>query len=226
MKIFSAERVATAAARNGFPHSSEPEIAFLGRSNVGKSSLLNRLVQRKKLAYTSRTPGKTRLLHWYRVERSGGAVMLVDLPGYGYAKVSRKERRRWKALVESYLESREGLRVAVLLQDLRREISEDETLLLEWLAERELPAVLALTKVDKLKPMRRAERVRLLTGASGLPKDRVIATSAEKGLGMSELWRAIDRCLGVKSKGLGTKAKEPESASASTARRSRAKSTK
>ena len=219
MKIFSAERVATAAARNGFPHSSEPEIAFLGRSNVGKSSLLNRLVQRKKLAYTSRTPGKTRLLHWYRVERSGGAVMLVDLPGYGYAKVSRKERRRWKALVESYLEGREGLRVAVLLQDLRREISEDETLLLEWLAEREVPAVLALTKVDKLKPMRRAERVRLLTGASGLPKDRVIATSAEKGLGMSELWRAIDRCL-------GTKAKEPASGSARAARRSRAKSTK
>ncbi len=237
MKIFSAERVATAAARDGFPHSSEPEIAFLGRSNVGKSSLLNRLVQRKKLAYTSRTPGKTRLLHWYRVERSGGAVMLVDLPGYGYAKVSRKERRRWKALVESYLESREGLRVAVLLQDLRREISEDETLLLEWLAEREVPAVLALTKVDKLKPMRRAERVRLLTGASGLPKDRVIETSAEKGVGMSELWRAIDRCLGVKSKEPESgsaraarrsraKSKEPESGSARTARRSRAKSTK
>ncbi len=196
MKILTAEWVATAAARSGFPDPREPEVAFLGRSNVGKSSLLNRLVQRKRLALTSRTPGKTRLVHWSRVERPGRAVMLVDLPGYGYAKVSRSERRRWKILVESYLEDREGLRVAVLLQDLRREISEDETLLLEWLAERELPAVLALTKVDKLKPMRCAERVRALTGASGLPKDRVIPTSAERGLGIAELWRAIDRCLG------------------------------
>ncbi len=196
MKILAAEWVATAAARSGFPDPCEPEVAFLGRSTVGTSSLLNRMVQRKRLARTSRTPGKTRLVHWYRVQRPGRAVMLVDLPGYGYAKVSRSERRRWKLLVESYLEDREGLRVAVLLQDLRREISEDETLLLEWLAERELPAVLALTKVDKLKPMRRAERVRVLTGASGLAKDLVIPTSAEKGLGIAELWRAIDRCLG------------------------------
>ena len=199
MKILAAEWVATAAERSGFPDPQEPEVAFLGRSNVGKSSLLNRLVQRKKLARTSRTPGKTRLVHWYRVERPGGAVMLVDLPGYGYAKVSRSERRRWKLLVESYLEDREGLRVAVLLQDLRRDISEDETLLLEWLAERGLPAVLALTKVDKLKPMRRTERVRVLTVASGLAKDQVIPTSAEKGLGVAELWRAIDRCLGGNS---------------------------
>ena len=192
MKVLSAELVAVAAARDGFPRADSPEVAFLGRSNVGKSSLLNRLVQRRQLARTSRTPGKTRLVCWYRVERPGRALMLVDLPGYGYAKVSKAERRRWKELVESYLTGREALRAAVLLQDLRRDVSEDETLLLEWLAEREVPAILALTKVDKLKPMRRAQRVRQLVAATDLPQERVVATSAETGLGIPDLWRAID----------------------------------
>jgi GTP-binding protein len=196
VKVLSAELVASAAAPDGFPRPDLPEVAFLGRSNVGKSSLLNRLVQRRQLARTSRTPGKTRLVHWYRVERSGGAVLLVDLPGYGYAKVSKAERQRWKALVEAYLEGRTALRAAVLLQDLRRDLSEDETLLLDWLAERDVPAILALTKADKLKPMRRARRVRELAGAVGLPRDRVVATSAEGGLGIAELWRAIDALVG------------------------------
>ncbi len=192
MKILSAERVATAAGPEGFPVDGKPEVAFLGRSNVGKSSLINRLVRRKRLAYTSSAPGKTRLLHWYRIERPSSALLLVDLPGYGYAKVSKAERQRWKVLVESYLQKRTPLAAAVLLQDLRREISEDETLLLAWLAERDVPAILALTKIDKLKPMRRAQRVRELAASVDLPRERVVATSAEKGDGMDELWRAID----------------------------------
>ncbi len=192
MKVLSADLVAVAAARDGFPRAGSPEVAFLGRSNVGKSSLLNRLVQRRKLARTSRTPGKTRLVCWYRVERPGHALLLVDLPGYGYAKVSKAERRRWKELVESYLVGRDALRAAVLLQDLRRDLSEDEALLLEWLAERDVPAILALTKVDKLKPMRRAQRMRRLAAAVDLPRERVVATSAETGLGIRDLWRAID----------------------------------
>lgn len=192
MKVLSADLVAVAAARDGFPRAGSPEVAFLGRSNVGKSSLLNRLVQRRQLARTSRTPGKTRLVCWYRVERPGRALLLVDLPGYGYAKVSKAERRRWKELVESYLVGRDALRAAVLLQDLRRDVSEDETLLLEWLAERDVPAILALTKVDKLKPMRRAQRMRRLAAAVDLPRERVVATSAETGLGIPDLWRAID----------------------------------
>lgn len=195
MKILSAERVGVAADRSGFPKAGAPEVAFLGRSNTGKSSLLNRLVQRKRLAHTSGAPGKTRLVQWYRVERPGSELLLVDLPGYGYAKVSKRERGRWKALVESYLEGRESLRAAVLLQDLRRDFSEDETLLLDWLAERGIPAIVALTKVDKLKPMRRAQRVRELTARVGLPADRVIPTSAEQGLGIAELWGAVDALL-------------------------------
>ncbi len=191
MKVIRAEWLATAAAPSGFPPPQVPEIAFLGRSNVGKSSLLNALVNRKQLARTSGAPGKTRLIHFYRVESPSLEVRLVDLPGYGYAKVSRTERVRWQGLVESYLEGREVLRTAVLLQDLRRDVSEDETLLIEWLAERSVPVVVAITKCDKLKPMRRAKRIRELRAQIPLPQEQVIATSAQKRIGIHELWRAI-----------------------------------
>jgi GTP-binding protein len=194
-RVRGAELLTSAAARGGFPSEGLPEIALLGRSNVGKSSLLNRMVGRKKLARTSRTPGKTRLVNFFRVERTDLALLLVDLPGYGYARVSRAERRQWRALVEGYLDGRSVLRGAVLLQDIRRDPSEDETDLLAWLAEREIPALVALTKVDKLKPMRRAERVRRLSEAFDLPRDRVVATSAQTGTGIDTLWQAIDTLL-------------------------------
>jgi GTP-binding protein len=195
LKILSAEIVATAAGPEGFPPGELPEVAFLGRSNVGKSSLLNRLVARKQLARTSRTPGKTRLLHFYRVEHPGRELLLVDLPGYGYAKTAKSERASWKRLIEGYLQGREALRAAVLLQDLRRDPSQDETLLLDWLSEREIPALVALTKIDKLKPNKRAAR--LSTVSSGLPlqADWVVPTSARTGAGIDELWRLIDTLL-------------------------------
>jgi GTP-binding protein len=188
--------MAAAAGAGQFPEPGEPEVAFLGRSNVGKSSLLNRLVGRRSLARTSSAPGKTRLLHWYRVVRASGETWLVDLPGYGYAKVSRSERARWRPLIESYLEARTTLRTAVLLQDLRREWAEDERLLLEWLVERRIPVLVALTKSDKLKPMRRAQRVRGLRAEIGSSPAAVIATSATRGTGIVELWRAIDEGRG------------------------------
>jgi GTP-binding protein len=195
MRVTHAEILTSAADRAGFPPPGSPEIAFLGRSNVGKSSLLNRLVNRKQLARTSNTPGKTRLIHFYRVERGASELRLVDLPGYGYAKVSKSERQRWQHLIEDYLGDRPTLRAAVILQDLRRDISEDETLLVDWLAERHVPTLLALTKIDKLKPMRRAHRVRDLRSAANLPADQVIATSSEKGIGIPDLWSAIDKKL-------------------------------
>ncbi len=192
MKIINAEWLATAAGPDGFPNPAASEVAFLGRSNVGKSSLLNALVQRKKLARISSAPGKTRLIHFYRVERPGLQNTLVDLPGYGYAKVSKSERARWQGLIESYLEGRPTLRAAVLLQDLRRDISEDETLLIDWLDEREIPVVLAITKIDKLKSMRRKARLNELQKSIELPKSQIVATSAEKRIGIDALWRAID----------------------------------
>ena len=198
MKILSAELAVVASRPAEYPRPGAPEVALLGRSNVGKSSLLNRLVQRKRLARTSGTPGKTRLVHWYRVERSRprGELMLVDLPGYGYAKVPKAERRRWQQLVEAFLDGRPSLRAAVLLQDLRRDVSEDEELLVAWLAERGIPVIVALTKADKHKPMRRKARVRALEQQIGLPRQRIVATSAEAGLGIDELWRAIDELVG------------------------------
>jgi len=192
MKILRAEWLATAAGPEGFPVPSAPEVTFLGRSNVGKSSLLNALVQRKKLARTSSAPGKTRLIHFFRVERPDRETHFVDLPGYGYAKVSKAERKSWQGLIESYLEGRATLRAAVLLQDLRRDLTEDETLLIEWLRERGIPVLVAITKIDKLKPMRRSARVRELKAAIDLPAANVIATSSEARIGLDELWHAID----------------------------------
>ena len=195
MKLKNVEYMLAAARSDGFPPPEAPEVAFLGRSNVGKSSLLNKLVNRKAIARTSSTPGKTRLLHWFRVTRMHDELIFVDLPGYGYAKVAKSERRQWQSLVEAYLGDRECLRLAVLLQDLRRDVTEDETLLLDWLSARGIPSVVALTKCDKLKPMRRAARVKQLRTQLGLPADRVIATSAAKGFGIPEIWSAIDRQL-------------------------------
>ena len=191
MRIDRAELLISCASEQGFPAPAEPEIAFLGRSNVGKSSLLNKLVQRKKLARTSSTPGKTRLIHFFTIEGPGVALRMVDLPGYGYAKVSRAERAGWQKLIESYLERRGPLCAAILLQDIRRDISEDESLLVDWLTERGIPCLIAITKTDKLKPMRRAKRIRELKEQVELPKECVIATSAQTGEGMDTLWRAI-----------------------------------
>ncbi len=195
MKIRVAEILTSCSKPSHFPVSELPEIAFLGRSNVGKSSLLNALVGRKQLARTSSTPGKTRLIHFFRVETDARDLLLVDLPGYGWARVSRRERDSWRHLVESYLADRSQLRVAILLQDVRRDLSEDETLLLDWLAERGVPSLVVLTKIDKLKPMRRKKRVAELRDGlapTGVP---VIASSAQTRQGLPELWRAIrERC--------------------------------
>ena len=195
MKILSAEIVATAAGPSQFPEEGLPEIAFLGRSNVGKSSLLNRLVARKQLARTSGTPGKTRLLHFYHVRRDGADVLLVDLPGYGYAKVPRTERRQWQKLIEGYLENRAELKAAVLLQDMRREPGEDEILFVEWLHLHQIPVLLAVTKLDKLKRSQRERRIKEICEVLPVQRDWVIPTSAKDGEGVDALWRAIDLLL-------------------------------
>jgi GTP-binding protein len=191
-----AEIVASAAGPEGFPRAGLPEVALLGRSNVGKSSLLNRLVGSRRLAFASSKPGTTRLLHFYRVERSGRALLLVDLPGYGWARVSRSERARWGELIEGYLRRREALRACVLLQDLRRDVGDDELDLVAWLAERGLPLIVALTKSDKLAAAARRRRAELLAEGFGVPRDRVALTSAKTGEGTAGLWKAIDATLG------------------------------
>jgi len=170
-------------------------VAFLGRSNVGKSSLLNKLVGRKKLARTSATPGKTRLVHFFEARRERGTLLLVDLPGYGYAKVSQQERRSWRKLIESYLAGRAPLRCAVVLQDVRRDPRADEADLLAWLGEHRIPVLVAVTKCDKLGLGQRAARVREIARSLGLPGEAVVPTSASQGLGIPELWGALDAVL-------------------------------
>lgn len=191
MKIRRAECLISCPRISHFPDSERPEVAFLGRSNVGKSSLLNALVQRKQLAKTSSTPGKTRMIHFFEVDTDRGDLTFVDLPGYGWARVSRSERESWQGLVEGYLAQRPQLRTAILLQDLRRDLSEDETLLLDWLAEREVDSVLVFTKADKLKTMQRKKRVAALRQQLGNREIQSLVTSSQSRQGLDEVWRAI-----------------------------------
>jgi GTP-binding protein len=195
MKVLSSDWEATAAGVEGFPEEGLPEIAFLGRSNVGKSSLLNRLLKRKNLARTSSTPGKTRLLHFYRVRGAERSLLFVDLPGYGYAQVSKGERIKWKRLIETYLEVREPLVGAVLLHDVRRDVTSDEVDLLSWLDEQGVPSVLALTKTDKLKPNARVQRLKKLRSEVAIVASRVVATSATSGEGIPQLWETLDSII-------------------------------
>ncbi|HEB90057.1 MAG TPA: YihA family ribosome biogenesis GTP-binding protein [Deltaproteobacteria bacterium] len=189
VKILSAELIASAPRVDRLPPSGLPEIAFLGRSNVGKSSLLNALARRRKLARTSSTPGKTRELVLFRIRTDRGDVGFVDLPGYGWAKVSRRERESWGRLAEGYLANRPELKLAIVLQDIRRSWSEDERLLLEWLATQGVPGRIVLTKTDKLKLGRRKERIRALSKEIGEGFGRPISTSSQKGEGLDLVWR-------------------------------------
>jgi GTP-binding protein len=189
------ELAAIAADRGGFPGDGLPEVAFLGRSNVGKSSLLNALVGRRSLARTSATPGKTRLLHFYRVE---DACYLVDLPGYGYAAVSKAEQRAWRPRVEGYLRgSRRALAGALLLVDLRRGLEAEERDLLAWLARERIPANLVLTKADKLSASRGAARLREIAREIDLAPERLALVSSRTRRGLATVVEWIRLWTGV-----------------------------
>lgn len=174
------------------PPSELPEIAFSGRSNVGKSSLLNTLVRHKSLARVSQQPGKTREINFFLVN---DAFVLVDLPGYGYAKVSRDARALWRPLIESYLERSAQLRGIVQLLDVRRDPSDDDRHMLEFLAELGVPTIIALTKVDKVSATECRQLVTNITSALGLEADQVIPFSSVTRRGRDELAAAIESLL-------------------------------
>ncbi|HJQ09703.1 MAG TPA: ribosome biogenesis GTP-binding protein YihA/YsxC [Gemmatimonadaceae bacterium] len=170
------------------PPSDLPEIAFAGRSNVGKSSLLNTLVRRRSFARVSRTPGRTREINFFRV--NNGFVM-VDLPGYGYARISKEKQAGWRPLIEAYLKRTDQLRGIVLLLDIRREPSDDDRAMLDFLADVEVPTIVALTKTDKLSKTAARERAAEIARSLALDPDQVISFSAHTGEGRVELLSAI-----------------------------------
>lgn len=186
MKV-RARFVTSAAEPNQFPPEGLPEIAVVGRSNVGKSSLINTLTGRDGLARTSRTPGRTRLINWFEVD---GKFHLVDLPGYGYAEVSREVRASWRPLIESYLADRKALAGVLLLIDIRRGPEEEELDFVPWLEARDVPIVVALTKADKLAKNKRMVEVTKAKHELGLRR-APFAVSAQTGEGIDALWRAI-----------------------------------
>lgn len=192
-EIVEASFVAAASTPASLPPQLGVEIAFAGRSNVGKSSLLNALMRRKSLVRTSSTPGCTRQINFFSARARDGAVFqLVDLPGYGYAKRSKSERSSWADLIDHYLLERDWLRGVVLLADARRGIGDDEKNLLELLSQRrrrDEPTVITVaTKIDKIQKSKRQAVVKQLTAGEG---GIAIGTSAVDGTGLADLWRAI-----------------------------------
>ncbi|HWR73904.1 MAG TPA: ribosome biogenesis GTP-binding protein YihA/YsxC [Nitrospirota bacterium] len=191
MKILSAEFIISAARPEQFPVDARPQIAFAGRSNVGKSSLINALLHRKGLVKTSATPGKTQLINYFLINEQ---FYFVDLPGYGYAKAPRSVVDQWAPMIEGYLKGSPPLRTVVLLFDIRREPDARDRRMVEWLRHYQIPMVAVLTKTDKVKRQEMAKAQKLV--AAVLEGDAVpILTSASSGLGMKELWSEIKHIL-------------------------------
>jgi GTP-binding protein len=195
MKILSAEFVLSAKEPAHYPPPILPEIAFAGRSNVGKSSLINTLLNRKGLARTSNTPGRTQEINFFRVN---DRFAFIDLPGYGYAKVPEVIRKQWGPMVETYLRVRDNLNLVVLILDVRRDPSEEDLQLMNWLPLYQIPFLAVLTKTDKVSNNGLADRRRRIVEKIGLSAEiPLVAFSAKTGAGKESLWREIRKALGA-----------------------------
>lgn len=193
MKVRSARFVKSALLPAQFPSDGRPEIAFIGRSNVGKSTLLNVLLNRKGLAKVSKSPGKTRTINFFDVN---GELYFVDLPGYGFAKVSKELRRNWEAALTGYLRNRPQLKLVLALFDARHEPTEADRDLLALLDTTRAPTLLVATKIDKVAPGERARKLGRLRQALEVGDDAaLIAFSAVSKAGLREVWRVLDEQL-------------------------------
>ncbi|MCD8152886.1 MAG: ribosome biogenesis GTP-binding protein YihA/YsxC [Clostridiales bacterium] len=173
-----------------FPKNTKPEIAFAGKSNVGKSSLINALVNRKSLARTSGQPGKTQTINFYNIN---DALYLTDLPGYGFAKVSPKEKEKWGQMIERYLHTSKQLRVVFLLIDIRHDPSENDRMMYEWMVYQGFRPIIIATKLDKIKRSQTAKQVKAIRDGLGMDADAVILPfSAETKQGREEIWELIE----------------------------------
>lgn len=174
------------------PESTTPEVTVVGRSNVGKSSLLNKLFMRKNLAYVSNTPGKTANINFYMVD----GIRFVDLPGYGYAKVSQGERQRWADLIDDYFNQDRSFNLVISLVDIRHEAQPLDLDMIDYIVEGEYPYVIALTKADKLGRSRQNQQKAAIAKQLDVDPDDIIVTSSVTGQGIDELRRRIaDACL-------------------------------
>ena len=183
---------ASYARASDLPEPELPEVSFAGRSNVGKSSLLNKLVGRKALAKVSSTPGRTANVNFFEVD----GIYLVDLPGYGFAKVSKAEQKRWADLIDGYFDQERSFNLVVALVDIRHDAQKLDLQMLDFLRESELPFCVALTKADKLSRSKQQQQQSRLAKQFGLPREQLIVTSAQTGQGIDELKRRIeDACL-------------------------------
>ncbi|MCX5901639.1 MAG: ribosome biogenesis GTP-binding protein YihA/YsxC [Proteobacteria bacterium] len=194
MKILSAAFFKSAHTAAQLKGTSLPEIAFSGRSNVGKSSLINCLLNRRGLAKTSSTPGRTQAVNFIDVNC---AFYFVDLPGYGYARVPEAMRRKWGGLIASYLENSRSLRLVILIVDPRRDPSDDEILFIRWLLERDIPAIAVLTKIDKIGMNMRQKSLGAWKKILGI--ETVLLFSALSGEGKDKIWKEINGYLSGKT---------------------------
>jgi len=192
MKIINAEFIIGAASPGQFPSTSLPEVAFAGKSNVGKSSLINTLVNRKSLVKTSSTPGKTRQINFFLINN---AFRLVDLPGYGFARAPKAEQANWQRLIESYLRDGEHLRVVVLIVDIRHTHSPLDQQMIDWLRAYQRPFLVVANKSDKLKRSQIPRHLEQLRQGLGLEATPMVF-SAQTGTGKGELSSAIGSYLG------------------------------
>ncbi len=193
MKTVRAEFVKSAVRPEHYPEMAMPEVAFVGRSNVGKSSLINTLVGRKDLAKTSNTPGRTQLINFFSVN---GKISFVDLPGYGFAKVAKSLRKDWGEMIEAYLQGRQYLAMVIFVLDIRRDPNDDDLSLRDWLQNFRIPYLFVLTKADKLSRNQANVRRRVIEKYLGLPAGiKPILFSAKTQEGKSDIWQVLESHL-------------------------------
>lgn len=198
MIVSSAEFVTSAVKPSQYPPGVLPEIAFAGRSNVGKSSLINTLVNRKRLVKTSSTPGRTQLINFFEVN---GRFSFVDLPGYGYAKVPLAIKKSWGPMMETYLSRRETLAGVVLILDIRRIPRQEEFDFMAWLTRYGIGRILVLTKADKLSANQQRNQQRAVAAALGIAAGDLILFSAQTRMGRDQVWAAVEEIVRRKTEG-------------------------
>lgn len=190
MKIKSADIVISAVKPEQYPSEPMPEFALAGRSNVGKSSFINKMLNRKNLARTSSKPGKTQTLNFYLINE---VFHFVDVPGYGYARVSKSERAAWGKMIETYLAKREQLRAVVLIVDLRHPPSKDDVMMYQFLKHYDLPCIIINTKADKIPKSKWQKHIKVTKETLDLdPKDPIILFSSETGYGKDQAWAVLE----------------------------------